>query len=112
MNQPSGKGAEILQAYTEVVLYLPDPLFFFGGGSGLEIVLIMIVVTEHTRCKSKVHSLAIKMFLAIHHVDSSCHLPLQNGTTPLMVASYSGDPSVVKVLLKAGADVNITSRVS
>ena len=68
-------------------------------------------VAGHTRCNSKLHSLAIKILLAMHHVDSSCHLPLQNGTTPLMVASYAGHPSVVRVLLQAGAHVNTTSRV-
>ena len=45
------------------------------------------------------------------HGDSSLHTPSQNGITPLMVASYKGHPSVVRVLLQAGAITNATSQV-
>ena len=46
---------------------------------------------------------------ALHHVISSLHLSSQDGTTALMIASYNGHPSVVRVLLKAGANINTTT---
>ena len=38
-------------------------------------------------------------------------LSLQDGCTPLMIASDQGHPSVVKVLLQAGANINTTMQV-
>ena len=36
-------------------------------------------------------------------------IPYQNNTTPLYVASQEGHHDVVKTLLGAGADVNVTT---
>ena len=41
---------------------------------------------------------------SLHHIS-------QDGVTALMVASGHGHPSVVRMLLKAGATVNTTSQV-
>ena len=51
------------------------------------------------------------LYLALHHVGSSLHFPTQDGDTPLMIASQVGHPSVVKVLLQAGATINTTTQV-
>ena len=48
---------------------------------------------------------------AFHHVGGSLHLPSQSGDTPLTIASYKGHPSVVRILLKAGANINTTTQV-
>lgn len=45
------------------------------------------------------------------HCGSSLYLPLQIGMTVLMVASFCGDSSLVRILLQAGADINITVQV-
>ena len=37
---------------------------------------------------------------------------LQNGFTPLLMASQEGHPQVVDVLLKNGADLNLAEAVS
>ena len=39
------------------------------------------------------------------------HVPSQNGMTVLMVASFCGHSSVVRVLLQAGADSSTTMQV-
>lgn len=48
---------------------------------------------------------------SLHYVGSSMHLPSQDGATALMMASHNGHPSVVRVLLQAGATINTTAPV-
>ena len=58
--------------------------------------------------------LAIGLYAKVHmFVALPTHwwLSLQDGCTPLMIASDRGQPSVVKVLLQAGANINTTSQV-
>ena len=38
-------------------------------------------------------------------------LPSQDGVTALMIASHHSHPSVVRVLLRAGATINTTTQV-
>ena len=45
------------------------------------------------------------------HVDSSPYLSLQNGFTPLMVASYRGFSYIVELLIEKGAAINTTTQV-
>ena len=47
----------------------------------------------------------IKLALSISNLSS------QSGDTPLIIASYFGHPSVVRVLLQAGAIINTTAQV-
>ena len=47
-----------------------------------------------------------------HYLGCSLYLPSQDGVTPLMTASYSGHPSVVRVLLQAEATINSISQVN
>ena len=48
------------------------------------------------------------MSVGLRHVGS---LPLQEGGTALMIASCKGHPSVVRVLLQGGANINTTAQV-
>lgn len=45
------------------------------------------------------------------HTQLSSHLFLQNGSSPLHVASFNGHLEVVKTLTEAGANVNQANKV-
>ena len=52
-----------------------------------------------------------EVILTFHHVGSSLHLLSQDGATALMIASYWGHSIVVRILLKAGSNINTTGQV-
>ena len=62
----------------------------------------MVICKTESSCKCSVYS------YYMHHL----FIVVQDGTTPLYVASQNGHTNVVDVLLRHGADPNLAKHVS
>ena len=67
---------------------------------------ILLVVTLKSICSCRVH--CYYPFCIHHHL----FIVVQDGATPLFMASQNGHASVVDVLLRHGADPNLADHVS
>ena len=100
--------------YIYLRLLLTENLVFVELGNGQwQVWLCSQNTTTWLLYRNPVHSRAYEPFSphTVSHVQCSVVCSLQNGDTPVNIASWKGHTAVVKLLIENGADISICDKV-